>query len=346
MARTLVGLLIVLFLTDHAFGQPEGPLPQFFGVYVRADGRLFELKPNPNQMATLGIQIGGADLIRSLSSQVFISGDIELVVFGASPPPPGLTELAFTRLDWVASEASRSGFQGGPLTREEKLRPLGVWRTSNEGVLARLAPVAGQDARMIRVVPRRSLPAGAYTVDIAGSLYDIQVGNDPRRSARCVVRVISVGGASYEPCPAWAAPIATESTTNVAPSTVPSAASGETHKGSTFSTMMRFTKDSQANWFLELRPDGHFVWFRETCLGGSRASGTFVVPCLPGRVGVRRSDRLATSTHWRGTYESFGDRIELTIAVSGGTDTGRHVWTINLKGGSFSDFDGALWTMK
>jgi len=78
MVRTVVSLLVVLCAAERAVAQSQAPVPQFFGVYARADGKLTELTPSPNQMASLGIQIGGADLIRNLSSKCFSTGTLSL----------------------------------------------------------------------------------------------------------------------------------------------------------------------------------------------------------------------------------------------------------------------------
>jgi len=202
-SRVVSALILITVTSVPCWTAAQGPtqVPEFFGAYVRSSGSLMELEPNPSQAATFGTGLGGADLIKALTGPQLQDGDLEIVVF--LPSGPGATRLQLARLAWVPKQASRSGFGGGPLQVNEPLTDIGMWHLTDTGIEARVAPITGQDPRMVRAVPTSPLGRGAYGVILNRTLYTFAVGPEARQSSPCEVRVISVGGAGYQPCPGW-----------------------------------------------------------------------------------------------------------------------------------------------
>jgi hypothetical protein len=113
-----------------------------------------------------------------------------------------------------------------------------------------------------------------------------------------------------------------------------------TAPGGRVETVTRFqgTK-SKLGWYLELRPDGTFVWLREECT--QTKDGGAVVPCIPGRV-VVWNFLMPVSHHWRGTYEIRDDTLTCTVSQPGQQADG-HAWVSTIGNDRVVEGDGTVW---
>lgn len=186
----LILLLTVATASSHAAD------PEFYGVYVKAqDGALVELKAHP-QSGSVNMAIGGADLLRSISSVRVESGqDLEFVLYLPQVNPT--LEAWILQVGAVRKQASL-GFTSKQIEEVTDMSRE-YWQLTGKGIRARTGPVPGDESgKMMRIVPSEPIPDGVWAISVLNDLYDFTV--DGQESAPCLVRLTHVTGVEYELC--------------------------------------------------------------------------------------------------------------------------------------------------
>jgi hypothetical protein len=171
---------------------PGVPIPDAYGVYAIAGGRLTELEPLSIRVPSLGVPISAA--FSDASKTTLPSGRVQFIAF---------------RRDLVGNVPDRvvvrvvARVMRPPTTRSLPAAPAGDgWVIRNLAHEMKVGPVEGRPA-MIVMRPadaELSLPAGRYALVLKGSAYDFTVDGPVTDLAQCIERSDEVDAPVYAPC--------------------------------------------------------------------------------------------------------------------------------------------------
>lgn len=179
----LVSALILVGIVSTGAQAKSIPTPKFFGVYALYDGKLTELKRNP-QSDTYEMTIGGGDIIHSLSNITFPdSKKLTFIVF--SPSVANLTRNKFF-VNIMATIRNS---------------PPPSYHMVNRGWEFRVAPVPNQPQMVQLIGPEQGTSGGYLALMLDDGFYDYKITNSPPdKEDSCVERLVSFMGPSYQPC--------------------------------------------------------------------------------------------------------------------------------------------------
>jgi|CXWL01.1.fsa_nt_gi hypothetical protein len=174
-------LSALIFVGIASTGTQAQELPEFYGVYAVHNGKLTELKRNP-QSNNYTMTLGGADIIQSMSGITFPDSDLSFIIF--SPQVASMdTEI------WVHIMA--------PIRNA----PSPSFHIQDQGWTFRVAPIPNQP-QMVKLVRKGGTSGGHLALMLPGGFFDFVINQPPHPDGVCVERLVSFigGGVIYRPC--------------------------------------------------------------------------------------------------------------------------------------------------
>lgn len=174
---------LILVIATASVTQAESfPLPQFYGIFALHDGKLTELKRNPQSDSYLD-PITGRNEIHSVSNVIFPdSDDLSFIIFSPQVAFLNTTEIRVSILARIAN------------------LPPPAFHMTNRGWSFRIAPIPNHP-QMVHLIFSGHLPGGRMALLFDG-FYDFEI-NQPLASSEqyaCVESLASARGYSYQPC--------------------------------------------------------------------------------------------------------------------------------------------------
>ena len=154
MMKKLFIILSVIFLIGNLqdLHAEEIPVPEFYGVYVVADGKLIELKPSD-------VSFGGGQVGLKKNPKVEVMDNKAYIIVykkGVEPTRWGLAKLRFVSSD-VVEVAPLPGWKA-----EKKGVTLNAW-VLERTIELKVAPIENKQD-MYRLVPNAPLAPGVYAL--------------------------------------------------------------------------------------------------------------------------------------------------------------------------------------
>jgi hypothetical protein len=173
--------LALLFTTLGISGAASQslPLPKYYGVFALSHGQLTELKRNP-QSDTLYTALAGADVIQTLSGITFPDGNLRFIIFSPQVASLGTADMSVDVLARIANA------------------PPPAFHVTTWGRTFHVAPVPNQP-QMVQLIADTPTTGGHLAL-IFNGVYDFEVQAPPDMQHGCVQRLLSIMGASYQPC--------------------------------------------------------------------------------------------------------------------------------------------------
>lgn len=154
MMKKLFIILSVIFLIGNLqdLHAEKIPVPEFYGVYVVADGKLLELKPSDVSFGSG--QVG----LKEISKVEVMDNKAYIIVYkkGVEPTRWGLAKLRFVSSD-VVGVAPLPGWK-----EEKKAVSLNAW-VLERAIELKVAPIENKQD-MYRLVPNSPLAPGVYAL--------------------------------------------------------------------------------------------------------------------------------------------------------------------------------------
>lgn len=159
-------------------------LPDFFGAYVEAGDRLYELS---SARTYAGPGEGGSRELQGIGPVTVAPAPPRFLVYTGGATD--LMEIPVHRLERVGQEVDPRTGAVAPLAE--------VWYTHPSRAALRVAPVAARPGLLVRGEPVAPLRPGYWALEVKGRLFPFALGEHPERAAGCLRRL---GPGNYEAC--------------------------------------------------------------------------------------------------------------------------------------------------
>jgi hypothetical protein len=176
------------------------PIPEAYGVYAIAGGKLAELAPLSIRVPTQGVPISAA--FSEASKTRLPSGRVQFIAFRrdlVGNVPDRVAVRVIARI--MRAPSARRG-ESAPTDAAAAAAAADGWVIRNLSHEMKVGPVEGRPA-MIVMRPADadlSLPAGRYALVLKGAAYDFTVDGQVTDLAQCVTRGDAVDAPVYAPC--------------------------------------------------------------------------------------------------------------------------------------------------
>lgn len=176
---------------------PALPIPEAYGVYAIAGGKLAELAPLSIRVPAQGVPISAA--FSEASKTRLPSGRVQFIAFRRDLVGNVPDRVAVRVIARIMRPPSARRGDGAPT---DAAAAADGWVIRNLSHEMKVGPVEGRPA-MIVMRPADadlSLPAGRYALVLKGAAYDFTVDGQVTDLAQCVTRGDAVDAPVYAPC--------------------------------------------------------------------------------------------------------------------------------------------------